>query len=425
MSTDDKELNRARIFVRSGDLPRAQDLLEKHLQSQPDSIEGAHLLAEVMIRMGEAGEALRILKEQVDRGESHPQTHRLLGRILMDRGDTAGALAHYTTALRAAPSDVDTLEEIARALEAEGKLEQAERCLRKALEIRPDELKVHRSLAEFLERQDRLDEALAAVRLAREKTPKDPDLAWMEGDLLHRREDLAAAGQLFESLAKWHPQNPLGHLGLGRVDRSRGERTSALKHLRRAVTEAPSNVACLVELGAVELELGDFAAAAETATKAARLDTESVEVAMLVAWSHRARGLRLRAWLELKRVLALDETHPEAHRMLAELYLEEEMAAKAHEELDRVLEDQPDDPAMHLKRAEALALMGRVAEAEDDLRASGANGSPEGKLVEALIKVGRGQKPEGQKILDALLKSEPDGPLLVKARRALRRAARR
>jgi tetratricopeptide (TPR) repeat protein len=424
LEEESREFKKALLYIRSGDLDRARELLEEYCGSNPSSARAFNKLAFVYLEQGNAGAAEKVLSGLLSAGLKDFYTHFLYGRVLMRQGDVPGAVVHFTTALTINARDIYTLNALAEALVMQGEPEKALRCLTRAIEIAPSDPVSHISLGRFHLEAGRTNEARAAVRAGLAQAPDDPVLGFLEGRCLLAAGDPDAARARFTGLAQAHAGQAWGKLGAGLACEAAGDLAGAAREMVQATAIDAKNLEAHDRLAAVYSALGEPDKAVASMEKALALAPLDLGVQVRYARALYEKRLILKAWLRIQSVLGSDPACAAAHLLAAALYLDEDIPARADEAARKVLERAPDDPHALLLAAEARALMDRPDEAEELVaRAAAQPGAAPGadarqaELVRALILRARGDTAGARQKLAALDDAKAAGRVTQRVRK--------
>ncbi len=135
----------------AGDLTGAAAELQAALQRNPESVEAARVLGDVLAQAGRLPEAMRWLRRAL---AARPDDHlaaRVLAAVLLQQGELAEAEALLRRVVAARPGDADAWNILGAALAGQGQLREAVACFRKALEVVPGDQAAQRNLQRALQ----------------------------------------------------------------------------------------------------------------------------------------------------------------------------------------------------------------------------------------------------------------------------------
>ena len=227
----------------------------------------------------------------------------------------------------------------ARSLLAQDKQSEALQLLEAARKAGDESPMLLRQTCLLLERSGRLDEAVDAIRLAYERRPNEINTARLYAVMLDRSGQRTRALEILRELARANPTNRDTMDAWLAVEAEVGDRTGATAMRRRLYADSPGFRANSLSLAQMLLE--------NPSDPALMLDAEG---------KRKFTQEKLQAMTPLTRARELQQ------------------AAQANVDLGlqivELLQKQtPDDPALALLKARALARFGQVKQGEDSLRA--------------------------------------------------------
>lgn len=180
---------------------------------------------------------------------------QILGEALLLQGRAQEAVDRLEKpARRSGEPGTETL--LAMALDAAGRSAEALDQLRRATTRRPVFPLAFLKLGEQLGEVGRFEEAIAVLEEGLALAPDGIGLRVGLGFLHLRRNDRAAARELFLAVLAHAPERHDATVGLGRVMVAEGEYAGAVDLFRRALALRPGHPATLIELGKCHLEMG-------------------------------------------------------------------------------------------------------------------------------------------------------------------------
>jgi tetratricopeptide (TPR) repeat protein len=404
LEEDSKEYKKALLYIKSGDLDKAREILEEYCAQNPRSARAFNKWAYVLLEMGNVDAAEKVLAGLLHMGLRDFYSHFLYGRVLMKRGHVSDAVAHFTTALTINPRDAYTLNAVAEAVLVQGDRQKALRCLRKAIEISPADIVSYISLARLYLDAGSPAEAVDVVKAGLAQQPKDPTLLFLNGRCLLVRGEETAAKQQFDQLAEWYPGLAFGRMGLGLLREAAGDLPGAVQAMTQATTVDTKSAEALERLAILHARLGDKDKALVAMEKSVALAPEDLRLQTAHARALYERKLILKAWLRVQLVLTQDQAYFPARVLVAMLYLDEGIAARADEELLKVLEKEPGNEEALGLHGEAKAQMGKLDEAQAIVKGLEQKDESlrQANFVLALVTKARGDEAGYKKLLKAL-----------------------
>jgi tetratricopeptide (TPR) repeat protein len=253
-------------------------------------------------------------------------------------GNYPGAVRAYQRGLAVEPENVELLNALGFALFQQGQSREAVAALERALATDPKHLKAHNNLA------------LASI-----------DVGELEVAEAHYRESLAI-----------EPQAAI-HNDLGFVLERQGLGDEAIEHYEKALALDPTSASAHYNLGGALVRRGE-PAAAEPHFRAALERTPSAPAYAGLGLALYQQGQVDEAIASLQMGIAADPKHPAAYEQLGVILTEQGRPEAAEANYRLLVEAQPSAGA-HLKLAQALIRLGRLAEAEQEMARAKAMGA--------------------------------------------------
>lgn len=233
----------------------------------------AHQLA----ASGDMGGALSLLAEAVSAGSSSPVIFNDLGTMLARQGQFPAAVVQYEMALTLAPGMGEIQKNLSKALEA---------------------------MAQAAFRDRRWQDAAAGYGRLTDLDPATALFQTNTGRALRELKMLERALPYFRQAAALAPDDPVVMLNLGGLLYDLNQR-EAEPVLRRVLELDPTNIAALINLGAIQNKLSQLAQAAETARKVLELVPEQPDAHGNLAGILREQGEIPAAVAHYRRALAV------------------------------------------------------------------------------------------------------------------------
>ncbi|WP_456639341.1 tetratricopeptide repeat protein [Bradyrhizobium sp. USDA 10063] len=209
----------------------------------------------------------------------------------------------------------------------------------------------------------RLDEAVICLQRAAALAPRNCEIKLTLAHALLSRGDVTEARAITEAAVQHEPCNARAFLQLGSIDLALGDRSSAEVVLLRALELAPDEPDTLRNLSVLMLERSRFDEALNLAERAhlrAPLDTAGL---LHLAYCRAASGLWPQAEASCKRLLAYAPAHLGAREHLARVMIAKGEADRGIAEFTRFVRARRSDPSAALALACVLQLVGRFDEA--------------------------------------------------------------
>lgn len=263
--------------LRTGEMAKAEALLQRILEDHPDQFDALRLMGVSRHLQDRNAEAADFFGKALAVEPRSGPTQYNLGVALAALGRHAEAVRHYQAALEHEPDDPEIHDALGGALAALDRHEEAEACFRRAIEGAPETAGTHVNLGVTLNHLGRYEEAEASLRRAAEIDPGSAEAHSNLGGVLktlRRREDalasLRAALRIKPHLAETH--NILGtlFLDLGRFE-------PAAASFREALRIDPRLARAHNNLGTALKRLKRYAEAIASYRRAFEIDPEHAD----------------------------------------------------------------------------------------------------------------------------------------------------
>lgn len=211
------------------------------MKKDPASESARQALTTVALRAGDVTLALAQLNSIVELNPRNAVAYVRIGQLHTGRGNVDEGLAALRKAAEVAPKDVNVLLAFAVGLQEVGRVEEAKTVLQRAMALDSENPVVLNNLAYLLsENGKNLDEALLMARTASQKQPSNRHFLDTLGMVYLKRNMVANALPIFQSLALAEPNNATFrmHLGMGLLQQ--GDRPQARKEFRAALSSRTS-----------------------------------------------------------------------------------------------------------------------------------------------------------------------------------------
>ncbi len=401
---ESKEYRKALTLIKAGQWEKAREVLEEYIQKNPESIKAQNKYAFVLLEMGKARGAKQILQTIIAKGQRDFYTHFLLGRAFHREGSLQVAIQQYSNALALKADDVYTINGLAMALRETGEGAKAVALLARALSISREDPTPFIQLADlYLELGD-LESAGRWIDQGLQEHPGDLKLRCLRAFRLLKAGDLAKARTAYEQIARDLPTSAEGKIGIARTYEEQGKFPEALRELSHAAAAEPKNTRVYRDQARVLVLSGDPDGAVAAMQKANDLDPKDVKILAELADALIARRLRLKAYMVLKRAVAMRNDYHYSHHLVGRLFLDEELWSQAADELTMAHRLQPDYAPTRALLAEALLRLGSVEAAAAHVEAVLASDKEDrqARFVKALLDRERGELKMAEKTLAAL-----------------------
>lgn len=288
------------------------------------------------------------------------------------------AIDNFRLAMKEDPTGASFLvEDIAELYRAAGRIREAVEEAQDALKTNPDDLNARRVLAHIYTQEigdanaNRIDEnmvrrAIEQYKIVSDKDPKDVDSLVMLGRLDRVLNNSVDAEAAFKKAIAVDPDNEDAVTGLASVYSDRGDVRSASDLLEKLTKKNPSPRAYLSLSNNYE-QMKEYSLAADALKKAIDLDPTHLEWNAQLAQDLALAGRydeALATYQDLAKETPQDAT---AYLGMAQIYIEQQKFALAHQMLDKAKEIEPDNIEAKYNEVQLLDQEGKTPEAIDAL----------------------------------------------------------
>jgi putative PEP-CTERM system TPR-repeat lipoprotein len=359
--------------------------LEEARSRNPEALEPALMLAKYLLAKGEALKALEAVRAVAEKYPDDGRVLQILGQAQLAADQAASAVATFQKLVSRFPKEPYSHYLLGLSLVASGNEEAALKAWETALQLKEDFLPAAGERIRLLLKQKRYEEALAAARKLQKLLPEQPVGYIWEGEVALQQK------QSDQALASYRKAHDLGGSSLTaqrlyQLYRQRGESAKANEILQGWLKQSPQDAAGWLMLAMGYQADGEATRAIEAYEKARALAPDNLLILNNLAWLYQETG-QTKA-LELAEDLASKaKDNPEMLDTVGWIYSQRGRLKEGVTLLQEAAVRAPHLPAIHLHLAEAL--------------------------------VQSGNKDEARRILQRLLKEQPQFPERERAQKLL------
>jgi len=205
------EFDRAMAHFEAGDFTAAELACRALLVSEPNLVDGHHLLGAVLLQAGRPQDAVEAFMRAADLAPDEPEILGNLAVAYEASGAVQQAANAYRQALSLDPFDPHLNAAFATMSQALGQQEAAADGFRKAVELGEATAENLYGLALAQKMTGQLGDAIATCRRLIEQTPKDLEALHLQAVCLSEGSDFEGAAESFEKLIALEPGFPGAH----------------------------------------------------------------------------------------------------------------------------------------------------------------------------------------------------------------------
>jgi tetratricopeptide (TPR) repeat protein len=286
----------ARRLMAEGKFSDAAEPLQRWLQAQPDSPEGNFLLARALLQLQSYDKGFPLLARALALGYRPESVALERGQVLVRLGRHHEAIP-YLYPLVFGPSarpDPAADQVLAQCYLETFELGAAAKAIERWIRDAPRDAKPYLWKAQVDRRAD------AGLNVLTEDYEKalavDPDCAEARlnlGDLYLQAHRVSEAEACYSAHVDRFPNDPAGHLGMGKALSERGDLAAAADHFDRAVALDPRNGRPLLERARIEYRTGRLDRALALLDRARALESQNIALETEEIEVHYLRSLVL------------------------------------------------------------------------------------------------------------------------------------
>jgi tetratricopeptide (TPR) repeat protein len=346
--------------------------LKAAVRLKPSSAAARTNLAASLSRLGDAQSAGEQLHQAFELAPHDYTTNHNLGEFYIKSGKIAEALPLLKQAQTIVPSSYDNGYDLAMADLVTGQLAEGRQLVQNLLQ-KKDTGELHNLLAQIDEKDGKFVVAVNEFETAAHMDPSEDNLFdWGSELLLHRTYEPAI--EVFRAASKHYPMSPRLMIGLGMALYARGFYEDAVKALLTAADLNPSDPRCYLFLSkAYDSSPNQADEVIQRFRRYAALEPNNALAQYYYAmslWKGKqvaGSGLDFQQVEDLlKKSIALDDSIPEAHMQLGNLYADQRQFERSIPQYVRALELNPNLPDAHYRLGTDYVHIGQKDRAQTE-----------------------------------------------------------
>lgn len=331
----------ARLYRFENQHDKAEAVLRKVLQHEPDNGQALEQLSQLLTDEGRTDEAVKLLS-QAESDSPSPDISDLLGAAYTEQKDWPKAEQAYQQAVAQDPDEPSYHQGLAEALMEQGKYPQALEQYKKLSELQPGTAENYVRMAELYRRLGKFDDAKTSILRAKELAPGNLQVLYNEALLYQDEAKYDQAAQIL---------------------------TDAIAGMKTQLSTNPgsSNAISILyeQLGHVYEEAQNYPEAIETYQQMGKLGPDQQKRAQLLLIDAYSENREIdQAIAEAKKALVQSPNDPDVKRTLAMLYGKKTDAPEATELLQGLLHGNASDEPIYIDLAQVQEDSKKFDEAE-------------------------------------------------------------
>ena len=309
------------------------------VELEPRNLDAHLRLGELQVSATQYAEARAQAEEVLKRDSKNAGAHRLLGQIALHQMQYLAAENELKQAIDLAPRDQQTYGDLGLAQFLDAEYGAAERSFQTAIDIKPDDPQTYINLANFYKGQNAPDRAEQILRQGMTRNPQAVELPIAVAGLYVERARFPDAAHLLEQVEA-DEKYADGRRAVAEFYLAQGDAASALSRFQALLSRNDSDSAAARKVAECYLQLGRWQDAKKWIEQRDP-GGKDVEFRLLRARSDLGAFQLRDAASELESLLKDSPDVPAVYYHLAEVYIRQEEAAKAQQALTEALKIQP------------------------------------------------------------------------------------
>lgn len=358
-----KRIQYAQFKIQSKDPAAGRQILEDLTKQVPDYLPAWMALAELATAEGKPDEGLVLVAKVLARESSHPEALMLSGRLRLAKGETDKAVAEMERMVGTFSTMPQVHFQLAQAYMAKGDMNKAAAALNQAVTLAPNFAEAVIAQASLNVRKGDLVPAVASLKKLVAQRPDLLAARSLLADALRLQGKLDDALAVYDAVEKAFPRIPTTSLFRGLILARQNKLGEARQAFERAVELAPTYIAAVEQLVALDLAEKKPDAARTRAEALIAKTPKSANGYLLLSRVMLSQKDEMMAELALQKAIAVQPDSPVAYHLLAQLQVSHQEPAKALANLEALIAKNPKD-------AQALMLMSVIHEQKKDFAAA-------------------------------------------------------
>jgi tetratricopeptide (TPR) repeat protein len=314
--------------------------LARAVELDPKNLDARLRLGDLEISSTQYAEARQQAEAVLQRDGKNAGAHRLLGQVALHQMQYIAAENELKQAIALDSHDAQTYEVLGLTQLLDAEYGAAEKSFQTAVEVKPEDAQTYINLADFYKGQNSADHAEQVLQQGIGRNPKAVELPVALAGLYFERNRLVDAKHLLDRTEADENDYPDGRHAVAAFYLENGDAAAALDRFRALVSRNDNDQAAAKKVAECYLQLHRWPEAEQWIDQRDK-DRKDAEFRLLRARSYLG-AFRLReAATELQGLIKDSPDVPAVYFYLAQVYTAQEQAAAAQQALTEALRVQP------------------------------------------------------------------------------------
>ena len=318
----------------------ARQSFARAVDTDPKSVDARLHLDDLQVSSTQYAEARQQAEAVLQQDGKNSGAHRLLGQVALHQMQYIPAENELKQAISLDPHDPQTYEVLGLAQLLDAEYGAAEKSFQTAIDIKPDDPQTYINLANFYKGQNAADRAEQVLQQGISRAPKAVELPVALAGLYLERNRLLDAKHLLDRVEADENNYPDGRRAVGAFYLDNGDAASALDRFRAIVSKNDNDQAAARRVAECYLQLGRWQDAEQWLDRRDK-DRKDADFRLLRARSYLGAFRLQEAAAELQKLIKDTPDLPAVYFYLAQVYSAQEQAAQAQQALAEALRVQP------------------------------------------------------------------------------------
>jgi len=263
---------------KSGNLQKAESVLEEILKKQPDNANALNIIGLINYQTGRYDAAIKYFKKALKFSPANARIYLNIGNVLKDMVQSDQAVLYYQKALQFDPNLFEAYHNLGMVLQDKDQPDEAISCYEKALLINPHLADSFYNLGTIFYERGQFDEAITFYQKAVQINPELVEAYFNLGNSFREKEQFDEAIRCYQQFVRLNPSHADAYYYIGNVFATQNKLSEAIESYRQAIAINPVHADALLNKGFALQVRGNFEEALESYHLSLQINPDSVGV---------------------------------------------------------------------------------------------------------------------------------------------------